>query len=139
MKIDHGEMTFVNLPCRTRTTSLIVMPIMAQLIPYLIFADNCLIFCKAKVSRHVKPIENYCKVSGQLVNFHKSVIQFSERTKKRKNDYVVNVLQTPSPNSVGKLGCLNIDHKRTRRDFIKIKEQSSSKLRGLKASLFTSR
>lgn len=47
-------------------------------IPYLKFADDCLIFCEVnrRTARHVKSVlDNYCRVSGQLVNFHKSFIQ----------------------------------------------------------------
>lgn len=49
-------------------------------IPYFMFADDCLIFCivNGKAARHVKMVlDNYCKVFGQLINFHKSSVQFS--------------------------------------------------------------
>lgn len=46
-------------------------------IPYLMFSNDCLLFCKGnrKAARHIV-LDNYCKVSGQLVNFHKSLVQF---------------------------------------------------------------
>lgn len=49
-------------------------------IPCLLFADNCIIFCRAtkKVTRNARQIlDHYCTVSGQFVNCHKSKIQFS--------------------------------------------------------------
>lgn len=52
------------------------------------FADDCMIFCKAnrKTARHVKSIlDNYCKVLGQLVNFKKSSVQFSKAIEKWEN------------------------------------------------------
>lgn len=55
-------------------------------ISYLMFADACIIFCKANKAsaRNVKNrLENYCNVSCQLINFHKSTVQFSENTEKK--------------------------------------------------------
>lgn len=62
-------------------------------IPYLMFVDNCLIFGKAtrSATRNEDILENYCNILGQLVPTWNSI-----------NTY---------------LGCMNIDHKRTRGDF----------------------
>ena len=50
-------------------------------IPYLLFADDCLTFCKSnqQTCSQLKDIlDTFCALSGQLVNFHKSVITFSK-------------------------------------------------------------
>ena len=49
-------------------------------IPFLMFVDDCIIFTKAsqKASSNINRIlHNFYTMSGQLVNFHKSSIQFS--------------------------------------------------------------
>lgn len=40
-----------------------------SIIPYLMFANDCMIFCKAtkSVARIKEILENYCKVPGRLV------------------------------------------------------------------------
>lgn len=50
-------------------------------IPYLIFAYNCIIFCRTTKTaaynvRHI--LDHYYKVSSKLVNLRKSKIQFSK-------------------------------------------------------------
>lgn len=52
----------------------------------LMLADDCLISCKAnkKVARFVKAIlRDYCNVLRQLVNFHKSMVHFSNGIENR--------------------------------------------------------
>lgn len=54
---------------------------------YLMFTNDCLMFCEAnrKVAWHVKDIlKNYYKVPDQLVNFYKSAVQFSKGTEIRQ-------------------------------------------------------
>ena len=49
-------------------------------IPCLLFADDCLLFCKADSSACSKLknlIEAFCAHSGQLINYHKSTLTFS--------------------------------------------------------------
>lgn len=46
----------------------------SPIIPYLMFSNDRLIVYKAnrKAVRHIKTIlDNYCKIPGHLVNFHK--------------------------------------------------------------------
>ena len=55
----------------------------AERIPYLLFADDSLHFCKASSLaafklKHI--IDTFCERSAQLVNFHKSNIAFSKNT-----------------------------------------------------------
>jgi len=50
-------------------------------IPRLLFADDCLLFCKLNqqtCSKLKAIIDSLCSLLGQLVNFHKSVITFSK-------------------------------------------------------------
>ncbi|KAL5555272.1 hypothetical protein UlMin_037508 [Ulmus minor] len=58
-------------------------------ISHLFFADDSLIFCKAKLSEatYLKScLTSYAKASGQLINFDKSALSFSPNT--RSNDKV---------------------------------------------------
>lgn len=54
----------------------------------LMFTDDCMIFCEAvwSAARDVNAIlENYRDVSGQLVNYHKPMVQFSKELKNYKS------------------------------------------------------
>lgn len=49
--------------------------------PCLIFADDSLVFCKASTTtcqNFKNSLKEFCNLSGQLVNFHKSSIIFSK-------------------------------------------------------------
>ncbi|XP_026397119.1 uncharacterized protein LOC113291845 [Papaver somniferum] len=53
----------------------------APKINHLLFADDCLLFCKANLDQTRKLlqlIEDFSSCSGQLINFHKSAIYFSK-------------------------------------------------------------
>lgn len=101
------------------------------------FADECIIFCKASriAARNVKEVlHNYCMVSGQLINYHKSLVQFSKGSNRTTREIVTNILQIPQSNRLGTyLGCKNIDHKRMRSDFDGIMHKMKHKLTGWKA------
>lgn len=54
-----------------------------EIISFLSFADDVMIFTQAavKVCRHVKRlIDEYCDISGQKVNFYKSIFQTTKGT-----------------------------------------------------------
>lgn len=82
-------------------------------IPYLMFADDFLIFFKTfkTVARKVKEIvRDYCKIYGQLENNHKSLVQFFKGIEKNFKVGITDILQIPSSNSIETyLGCKNID------------------------------
>lgn len=64
-------------------------------IPYLMFVNGCLIFYKAKrtIARSIKTIlENYFNVLGQLVDFHKFMVQFSKRIDNREKRDIIDIL-----------------------------------------------
>lgn len=64
-------------------------------------------------------LKNYSNISGQLVKYHKFMIQFSKKLKIGNTCYHGHCLGTIS-NSIGRyLGCRNVDHKRARRDLFK--------------------
>lgn len=75
-----------------------------------------MIFCKATkfAARNVKDIsENFCNISGQLVN--KSTVQFSKGIERKLKMDIVDILQVDISKSIGTyLGYRNINHKRTR-------------------------
>lgn len=110
-------------------------------IPYLMFADDCLIFYKSNktAARNIRDIlQDYCKVSGQLVNLHKSTVQFSKGVQKDVKHSITDILQIPISSSIGKyLGCHNIDNKRTKGDFACINEKINRKLVGWKARMLS--
>lgn len=68
------------------------------IIPCLLFADDDLIFCKADKSTadSIKRIlDEFCEMTGQLVNFHKSSIVFLKGTYNNVKTHMVNCLGIP--------------------------------------------
>jgi len=60
----------------------------SQKIPCLLFADDCLLFCKSnqQSSARLKLIlDQFCMLSGQLVNFHKAVLTFFKNITSSQN------------------------------------------------------
>lgn len=108
----------------------------SPIIPHLMFADKNMIFCEGnkKAARTVEDIlVNYC-----ISQFSKIYSPFLKRTKNRKTHDIVDILKVPFPSSIGTyLGCQNVDYKRTRRYFKKIKERISSKLASWKAKVIS--
>lgn len=105
------------------------------------FADDCLIFCKTTKTA-VRTIRNilqgYCKVYGQLVNLHKSTVQFSKGVQEDVKQSITDILQMPTSSSIRKyLGCPNISNKRTKGNFACMKEKIDRKLSGWKARMLS--
>lgn len=69
------------------------------------------------VARNVKTIlESYYSVIGQLVNYHKLMVQFSKRNERRQKLGNRDILQIPTPSSiVTYLDFRSIDHKRLKK------------------------
>ena len=78
-------------------------------IPCLLFADDCLLFCKANsesCSKLKSILDLFCSYSGQLVNFHKSVLTFSRNATNTQKQLVTAIFNIPHRESLGKyLGC----------------------------------
>lgn len=56
------------------------------MIPYLMFTDDCMIFCRATktAAGNIKTtLEKYSNVFGHLVYYHKSMVQFSKGIEKK--------------------------------------------------------
>jgi len=81
----------------------------AERIPCLLFADDSLLFCKAtpRACQQLKEVlDTFCTQSGQLVNFHKSSILFSNNTRNLDKQVVGGIFNIPHSSSLGHyLGC----------------------------------
>jgi len=81
----------------------------ASRIPCLLFADDSLIFCKAssQACHNLKEVlDTFCAQSGQLINFHKSSIVFSNNTRNLDRQAVGGIFNISHSSSIGKyLGC----------------------------------
>ncbi|XP_026400051.1 uncharacterized protein LOC113295938 [Papaver somniferum] len=72
----------------------------APKINHLLFADDCLLFCKANLDQTRKLlqlIEDFSFCSGQLINFHKSAIYFTKNMSPSSFQTVSGFLQVSSP------------------------------------------
>lgn len=58
-------------------------------------------FCEANrlAARNQGYLENYCNITGELVNYLKSMVQFSKEREKMIK--LANILQVPTSNSIG--------------------------------------
>lgn len=67
------------------------------------FTDDCIIFCGVTktAARTIKQtLHHYCSVSGQLINYHKSEVQFSRNVSTINKKRTVQILQvTPTRTS----------------------------------------
>jgi len=73
-------------------------------IPCILFADDCLLFCMSnqQTCSTLKAIlDKFCSLSGQLVNFHKSVITFSKNITAAQKYTVMGSFNIPQSQSLG--------------------------------------
>lgn len=73
-------------------------------IPFSMFGDDCIIFCKASkmAARNVKEVlHDYCMVFGQLINYGKSLVQFSKGSNNVTREIRTNILQISQSNRLG--------------------------------------
>ena len=68
----------------------------APSLSHLFFADDSLIFCRAKATEAtqlMKVLNVYGRASGQLINKEKSSVFFSKNVKERQKEEVLKVLE----------------------------------------------
>ncbi|KAL5580419.1 hypothetical protein UlMin_012861 [Ulmus minor] len=110
-------------------------------ISHLFFADDSLIFCKAKLSEatHLKScLNSYAKASGQLINFDKSAFSFSPNT---RGDDKITICSVFGVNQVQShelyLGLPTFSMKNKRIQFGYVRDRVIRKLQGWKERTFS--
>ncbi|XP_048503106.1 uncharacterized protein LOC104896166 [Beta vulgaris subsp. vulgaris] len=88
-------------------------------VSHLFFADDSLIFFKAspEACEGVKNIlAKFSRISGEVINYHKSLIMFSPNTPLDLRNQMRSIVNTPSADSIGKyLGCnIEVNGRNTR-------------------------
>ena len=101
------------------------------------FADDCIIFAKVSqksCSNINKILHNVCVMSGQLVNFHKFSVQFSNNIQGAMKRRLGETLNISMSNGITKyLGCQIIQGRIKRSTFSKVILKSQKKLASWKA------
>ena len=101
-------------------------------IPCLLFADDCLLFCKAnqKTCAALKSLlDDFCTLSGQLVNFNKSVLTFSKNISSVQKHVVMGNFNIPQNHSLGcYLGCPVFQGRPTCTTFQELLNKTASRL-----------
>lgn len=126
--------SYIKFMTNTPKTGISIKKLQKMAAPqFLILCLSMIVWFPVKLTgrRHVNSVlDNYCKVSGQLVN----MLKFSKGLEIREKHGILDILQVLSTNSIGRyLGYRNIDYRRTRSDFRKIQERICSKLERWKA------
>ncbi|XP_010674016.1 uncharacterized protein LOC104890294 [Beta vulgaris subsp. vulgaris] len=101
-------------------------------ISHLFFADDALIFFKASPEScaGVKSIlERFSRLSGEVINFNKSLIMFSPNTPIGSRQQMRGIVNTPDAESIGKyLGCNVEVNGRSSRQFLPLVEKVENRL-----------
>lgn len=104
-------------------------------IPFLTFADDTMIFAKATKTSCAFTVEEYCHMSGQLVNLSKSAYQCSENIERSKREEFQYVLGMKPVVTLDKyLGCPIINERVTKWTFQNTVEKTSNNLPKWKAN-----
>ncbi|XP_056697878.1 uncharacterized protein [Spinacia oleracea] len=110
-------------------------------IPCLMFADDNLLLCKAINSacqNLLKVITDFCKLSGLLVNFHKSAIIFSKNITHSKRDSLASIFNmTKSEALVRYLGAHFSSFTPTRADFFTYYAENESHINSWQANFLS--
>lgn len=102
------------------------------------FMDDCIIFYTATSTtvRNIKQVlDHYYTLSGQLVNYQKLCIQFSNGVSNADKKTISQILQIAVSNKMDKyMGCTGIDKlRKSTEDFNSIRRKLAQKLTGWKA------
>jgi len=104
----------------------------------LLFADDCLLFCKANLgscSQLKSILDSFCSSSRQLVNYHKSALTFSRNATDTQKQLVTVIFKIPHRESLGKyLGCPVFQGRPSYSTFQEIINKVTTKLEGWKAN-----
>jgi len=110
----------------------------STIISCLFFADDSLLFCKAKATtgNNLKNIRNnFCTLSGQLINFHKSSLVFSRNATRAHKQTLAAIFNIPQRASLGKyLGCPTFQGKPKSTTFTDILAKATAKMKSWKAN-----
>jgi len=106
-------------------------------IPCLLFANDCLLFAKANLAScsKVKSIlDLFCSTSGQLINYYKSILTFSQNATLHQKQ-VTSMLNIPQRESLGKyLRCPVFQGCPSKSTFQELISKATAKLEGWKAN-----
>jgi len=104
----------------------------------LLFADDCLLFCKVNTTAYIKlksVLDIFCKNSGQLINYHKSTLTFSTNATTIHQQVVAGIFNITHSDSLGKyLGCPVFQKRLNTSIFQELVEKAMAKLGGWKAN-----
>jgi len=107
-------------------------------IPCLLFADDCLLFCKAdhtNCTRLKNILDEFCNQSGQLINYHKSTLTYSRNATATQRQLVAGVFNITHSESLGKyLGCPIFQQRINSNLFQGLINKAATKLDGWKAN-----
>ena len=106
-------------------------------IPCLLFADDCLLFCKVETiacSRLKSLLDTFYSRSGQLVNYHKSTLTFSSSANASHRQVAAGIFNITHSDSLGKyLGCPVFQKRPNSTTFSELIDKAMNKLVGWKA------
>ena len=101
-------------------------------IPCLLFADDSLLFCKATTSacRNLKNIlDDFCALSGKLVNFHKSTVIFSKKVPPSRRTTLASHFNMLPNSSLGRyLGIFFSSHRPSKTDLAHIVQKTNHRI-----------
>ena len=107
-------------------------------VPFLTFADDTMIFAKATnysclIIRQI--LDKYCKMSGQLVNYHKSSFQCTSNVSSETKSSFESILGMREVSDLGEyLGCPIISTRVSKETFSSITSKTLSRLPKWKAN-----
>lgn len=101
-------------------------------IPCLLFVDDSLVLCKGTTiacKNLKKVIDQFCSISGQLVNFHKSAMIFSKMITNSRKDQMEGVFSMTKPSSLGRyMGAWFSPYKLSSIDYSKFLQKNEDRI-----------